>query len=104
MTSPSQTELENVMIDWTGKALGLPEEFLFSGTGGGVINSSATESILVTVHSGKRRKMNEIRVHEDPTRIVKLVGYFSEFGVAMNERALYLKEIFHVRKIPASFN
>lgn len=69
-----------------------------------MINNSASESILVSVHSGKRRKINEIRVDEDHSRIVKLVGYFSEFGVAMNERALSLKEIFHIRKIPAPFN
>ena len=26
--SPSHTELENVMVDWTAKALGLPQKFL----------------------------------------------------------------------------
>ena len=39
IASPACTELEMVMMDWLGKMLQLPEEFLFSGPGrgGGVI-------------------------------------------------------------------
>lgn len=48
--------------------------------------------------------MDQIGVDEDPSKIVKLVGYYSEFGVSMSKRALYLKDIIHMREIPASFN
>lgn len=39
MASPACTELEVVTMNWLGKLLGLPEEFLncSSGPGGGVI-------------------------------------------------------------------
>lgn len=39
IASPACTELEVVMLDWLGKMLGLPEEFLAcsGGRGGGVI-------------------------------------------------------------------
>lgn len=39
MSSPACTELEVVTMNWLGKLLGLPEEFLncSSGPGGGVI-------------------------------------------------------------------
>ena len=39
IASPACTELEMVMMDWLGKMLNLPEDFLFSGPGrgGGVI-------------------------------------------------------------------
>ena len=41
-SSPACTELEVVMMDWLGKMLKLPDEFLFSsgGNGGGVIQVS----------------------------------------------------------------
>ncbi|RVW23702.1 Tyrosine/DOPA decarboxylase 2 [Vitis vinifera] len=34
MASPAATELENIVMDWLGKMLELPESFLFSGNGG----------------------------------------------------------------------
>ncbi|XP_078284101.1 aromatic-L-amino-acid decarboxylase-like isoform X5 [Rhinoraja longicauda] len=42
--SPAHTELEMMMLDWLGKMLKLPEEFIFGtgGTGGGVIQLCAT--------------------------------------------------------------
>ncbi|XP_010006651.1 PREDICTED: aromatic-L-amino-acid decarboxylase isoform X5 [Chaetura pelagica] len=42
--SPACTELETVMLDWLGKMINLPEEFLAgnSGQGGGVIQFCAT--------------------------------------------------------------
>ena len=45
IASPACTELEMVMMDWLGKMLQLPEEFLFSGPGrgGGVIQVSTCE-------------------------------------------------------------
>ena len=91
------------MVDWVGQALGLPETFLFKNEGGAIINPSASESIVVSVHAAKRRKMAEINIEENPERIVKFVGYFSEFGVVMNEKALRLKEIFHIRTVPVHF-
>ena len=44
ITSPACTELEMVVMDWLGKMLGLPEEFLSSGKGpgGGVIQVRRT--------------------------------------------------------------
>ena len=42
MSSPACTDLEVVVMDWLGKMLHLPEEFLFCGNkgGGGVIQVS----------------------------------------------------------------
>ena len=40
--SPFHTELENIMMDWTAKALGLPDKYLFKNTGGGLVNNSTT--------------------------------------------------------------
>lgn len=40
--SPSHTELENVVVDWTVKALGLPNYFLLENEGGSVLSSAIT--------------------------------------------------------------
>ena len=37
VTSPACTEIETVVMDWLGKMLQLPNDFLSTGTGGGVI-------------------------------------------------------------------
>jgi hypothetical protein len=42
IASPACTELEMVMMDWLGRMLRLPDQFLFSGQnsrGGGVIQA-----------------------------------------------------------------
>jgi aromatic-L-amino-acid decarboxylase len=54
---PSHTELENVVVDWSAKALGLPEKFLLKNSGGGIISNSASESIFNTVHVAKFSKL-----------------------------------------------
>ncbi len=55
--SPSHTELENITVDWSTLALGLPSKFLIENSGGCIINTSTTESVLVTIHAAKQRKM-----------------------------------------------
>jgi aromatic-L-amino-acid decarboxylase len=46
--SPACTELEAVMMDWSARLLGLdPAFYNTSGVGGGVIQSTATDSALV---------------------------------------------------------
>ena len=49
IASPACTELEMVMMDWLGKMLQLPEEFLFSGPGrgGGVIQVCKKSSSVI---------------------------------------------------------
>ncbi len=48
ITSPACTELETIVLDWLGKLYGLPEEFLSSsGKGGGVIQGTASEAVVV---------------------------------------------------------
>lgn len=55
--SPAATELETVVLDWMALALGLPECFSSTGPtgGGGVIHSSATEALLVTMTAARCR-------------------------------------------------
>ncbi|MEO3821147.1 pyridoxal-dependent decarboxylase [Plantactinospora sp. B24E8] len=46
-TGPACTEVETVMLDWLAELLDLPARFRSTGTGGGVIQDSASSATLV---------------------------------------------------------
>lgn len=54
-TSPACTELETQVLDWLVPMLGLPEHFLSSSTGGGVIQDSASSAALCALLAGRER-------------------------------------------------
>ncbi|MET0402650.1 MAG: pyridoxal-dependent decarboxylase, partial [Cystobacter sp.] len=55
-TSPSGTELETRVLDWLAGLLGLPSAFhSHSGTGGGVIQGTASEAVLVALVAARAR-------------------------------------------------
>ncbi len=54
-TSPACTELETHVLDWLVGMLGLPERFLSSGTGGGVIQDTASSSTLCALLAARER-------------------------------------------------
>src|SRR3954451_2164572 len=54
-TSPACTELEMRMLDWLVEMLSLPEHFLSTSTGGGVIQDSASSANLCAVLAGRER-------------------------------------------------
>ncbi|XP_004931016.1 3,4-dihydroxyphenylacetaldehyde synthase [Bombyx mori] len=84
MASPACTELEVVTMNWLGKLLDLPEEFLncSSGPGGGVIQGSASEATLVGLLVAKdktvRRFMNNNPDLDENEIKAKLVAYTSD--------------------------
>ena len=54
-TSPACTELETHVLDWLVGMLGLPEKFLSSSAGGGVIQDTASSSSLCAVLAARER-------------------------------------------------
>jgi aromatic-L-amino-acid/L-tryptophan decarboxylase len=54
-TSPACTELEQHVLDWLAGLIGLPERFTFAGTGGGVVQDSASTAMLVTLLAALHR-------------------------------------------------
>jgi aromatic-L-amino-acid decarboxylase len=54
-TSPACTELETHVLDWLVPMLGLPERFLSTSTGGGVIQDTASSSSLCALLAGRER-------------------------------------------------
>jgi aromatic-L-amino-acid decarboxylase len=54
-TSPACTELETHVLDWLVEMLGLPEKFLSTHTGGGVIQDSASSATLCALLAARER-------------------------------------------------
>ena len=54
-TSPACTEIETHVLDWMVELLGLPDRFLSSGPGGGVIQDSASSAALCAVVAARER-------------------------------------------------
>ncbi|XP_013787590.2 aromatic-L-amino-acid decarboxylase-like isoform X1 [Limulus polyphemus] len=60
---PVSTDLEIIMLDWLGKMLQLPQDFLFSsnGKGGGVIQGSASESTLLALICAREKAISSFQ-------------------------------------------
>ncbi len=75
-TSPAATELETLVLDWLVAMLGLPEQFLSTGAGGGVIQDTASSAVLTAMLAGRERITNDelrmttpvVRRNEEPVR------------------------------------
>ncbi|GAU92267.1 hypothetical protein RvY_04368 [Ramazzottius varieornatus] len=92
-SSPACTELETIVMDWLGKAIGLPKEFLHSDTssGGGVIQSTCCEATFVALLAARTeaiRRVRQIRPDLDDSEInSRLVGYCSDQAHSSVEKA-----------------
>ncbi|CAI7610179.1 unnamed protein product [Penicillium pancosmium] len=60
LCSPACTELETIVMDWMAKAFGLPECFLSSSKGGGVIQNSASDAIATVITAARERRAREM--------------------------------------------
>lgn len=91
--SPACTELETVMMDWLGKMLKLPEEFLAgnAGEGGGVIQGSASEATLVALLAARTKVIRRLQATSPGLTLgailEKLVFYTSDQAHSSVERA-----------------
>ena len=74
ISSPAATELETIVMDWMGKLVNLPETFLFSGNGGGVLQGSTCEAMVCTLVAARDRFLKE----HGADMITKLVVYGSD--------------------------
>ncbi|XP_071446922.1 aromatic-L-amino-acid decarboxylase-like isoform X2 [Hetaerina americana] len=100
--SPVCQELETIVLDWFGKAIGLPKKFLSceeGSKGGGVIQGSASDCILVSMLAARaealRRLKEEAGIVEDENDdgahdsqlLTKLVAYCSQEAHSCVEKA-----------------
>src|SRR5271166_4400135 len=59
-TSPACTELETHVLDWLVPMLGLPQKFLSTSAGGGVIQDTASSSSLCAMLAARERATNYV--------------------------------------------
>lgn len=97
------------MLDWLGKMIGLPKEFLAcsGGKGGGVIQGTASEATLVGLLGAKAKKIQEVKNEHpdwsDDMIVSKLVGYNSIQAHSSVERAGLLGGV-KMHSVPADDN
>lgn len=105
VSNPACTELEVAMMDWLGHMLQLPKDFLFSsgGKGGGVIQTTADDSVLVAFISARTKAIRE-NGHLTPGQVVdKLVAYTSEEAHSCIKKAAQLAMV-RIRELPGDEN
>ncbi|MFW6234017.1 MAG: pyridoxal-dependent decarboxylase, partial [Spirochaetota bacterium] len=81
-TSPACTELETHVLDWLVDLLGLPAPFRSDGTGGGVIQDSASSACLCALIAARHRVTQDTGVE-----VKKLVAYCSEHAHSSVEKS-----------------
>ncbi|XP_036356878.1 aromatic-L-amino-acid decarboxylase-like isoform X2 [Octopus sinensis] len=95
-SSPAATELEVIVLDWLAKAIKLPEIFLSTseGSGGGVIQSSTTENILISLFTARTLGIQKIERRnsgmEEGVAVSKLIAYKSPDSHCSVEKAFQI--------------
>jgi len=107
-TSPACTELETHVLDWLVQMLGLPEKFLSTNSGGGVIQDTASSACLCALLAGREHATNyssnakgcdgslvaycSTQTHSSVEKAAKIAGLGAE-----NLRAMAVDENFAMR-------
>ncbi|KAL5289950.1 Tdc1.2 family protein [Megaselia abdita] len=90
---PAGTELENIVMDWFAKALGLPKYFISDSpgsVGGGVLQNSASECIFISLLVARAHVIEQLKGDSDlhdSVFLPKLVAYTSEDAHYSMEKA-----------------
>jgi aromatic-L-amino-acid decarboxylase len=85
-TSPACTELETHVLDWLVSMMGLPEKFKSNGTGGGVIQDSASSATLCALLAGRERSTKYLTNEKGCNG--RLVAYTSSHAHSSVEKAV----------------
>ena len=84
-TSPACTELETHVLDWLVTMLGLPEKFLSTSSGGGVIQDTASSASLCAMLAARERATDYLSNRRGCDG--KLVAYTSNQAHSSIEKA-----------------
>ncbi len=90
-TSPACTELETHILDWVAGMLELPATFRSSGTGGGVLQDSASSAALCALLAARERATNLVSNEKGCDR--QLVAYTSSQAHSSIEKAVKIAGI-----------
>lgn len=109
--SPAVTELETIVLDWLAKLLNLPDCYLSTSHGGGVIQGSASEAIVTVMVAARDKYLRETTAHlsglelEDAIahKRSKIVALGSEAAHSSTQKAAQIAGV-RYRSIPVSKN
>lgn len=59
---------------------------------------------MLSINAAKYRAMKRLDLSGDNPKVLKFVGYYSDQSHPGAERALKLKDIFHRRVVPSTYN
>jgi len=90
-TSPACTELETLVLDWLVEMLALPESFLSTASGGGVIQDSASSAALCALLAARERATDFSANERGCDR--RLVAYTSSQAHSSIEKAVKIAGI-----------
>src|SRR5262245_45403595 len=90
-TSPACTELETHILDWMVRMLGLPDKFLSSNSGGGVIQDTASSASLCALLAAREQATNFASNQKGCDG--KLVAYTSSQAHSSIEKAIQVAGI-----------
>ncbi|KAF2752602.1 dopa decarboxylase-like protein [Pseudovirgaria hyperparasitica] len=104
LCSPAFTELETIVLDWLARMMGLPECFESKGEGGGVIQGSASEAVVVAMVAARERALSNLtegyegEVKEDQMDALrgKLVALGSEQAHSSTQKGAQIAGTKHV--------
>ena len=91
-TSPACTEVETHVLDWLVDMLGLPERFRSDGTGGGVIQDTASSASLCALLAARERA-TALASNEHGVGGRRLVAYTSDQAHSSIEKAVKIAGI-----------
>ncbi|XP_021838623.1 phenylacetaldehyde synthase isoform X2 [Spinacia oleracea] len=90
ISCPAATELEVIVLDWLAKLLQLPHVFLSTGKGGGVIQGTASEAVLVALVAARDRMLKKV----GKDSMGKLVVYSADQTHASMQKACQIAGIY----------
>lgn len=87
--SPAVTELETVVLDWLAKLLNLPDCYLSTTHGGGVIQGSASEAIVTVMVAARDKYLRETTSHLSGLELEDAIAYKRSRIVALGSEAAH---------------
>ena len=103
-SSPAATELEMVTMEWLRKAFDFPKSMSWHGSGGGVLQPTATEAMITSLIAARNRTMETLGIDQEDNEAKtdfysKACLYYSDQSHFCVEKAAKVLAIPHTRKI-----
>ncbi|KAL8635556.1 MAG: hypothetical protein Q9228_006961, partial [Teloschistes exilis] len=110
--APAVTELETIMMDWVARMLNLPESYLSTSTGGGVIQGTTSEAVVAVMVAARERYLGQVipnlddldgtdRENAMAKRRVNLVAIGSEASHSCTQKAALIIGV-RYRSVPVA--